>query len=240
MKKKVLLTVMLILFPIFVLSQTLNVHKNDGNIIEIQLANIDSITFKTYGTTCPGIPTVLYEGKTYHTVQIGSQCWLRENLDVGERIQLGAMTDNGILEKYCYDNDTTNCERYGGLYQWDEAMQYFTEEGAQGICPNGWHIPTISELQILSDAVIGDANSLKAIGEGAGEGAGTNTSGFTGLLAGAAGNIFANLNIHANFWSSTEADNSITNFLGFNNNTSSSSFLTWEKSIGFSVRCLKD
>ena len=60
---------------------------------------------------------------------------------------------NGIIEKYCYDNDTNNCGIYGGLYQWREMMQYTTQQGAQGICPPGWHLPTHEESKVLEGAV---------------------------------------------------------------------------------------
>ena len=241
MEKKLILTVLLLLFPIFVFSQKLNVHKKDGSFESFDISNIDSITFATYGTACADIPNVTYAGKTYNTVQIGDQCWLRENLDVGTMIQSSEeMSDNGTIEKYCYDNDPNNCNIYGGLYKWNEAMQYVATEGTQGICPSGWHIPNISELQTLVNSVGGDCNSLKEIGEGSGDGVGTNTSGFSGLLAGAVGSNFGNLNTHANFWSSTEADISKSNFLGFDNNSSDPFFSTWEKSFGFSLRCLKD
>ncbi len=238
MKKKTLLTIIFILFPIFVLSQTLHINKNDGTtVIDVIISEIDSITFTTYGTPCQGIPNVTYEGKTYHTVQIGDQCWLKENLDVGEMIQGVAMTDNAILEKYCYDNNPSNCETFGGLYQWNEAMQYVATEGVQGICPSGWHIPTNAELQILGDAVGGDANSLKAVGEGTGDGAGTNTSGFSGLLAGAGGsNSFGNLHIHGNFWSSTKVPLSNPNFLGLSNDGGGIYFSSWDRNAGFSIR----
>jgi uncharacterized protein (TIGR02145 family) len=104
---------------------------------------------------CPGMPSITYEGKVYHTVQIFSQCWLKENLDVGQRIDGNIwMTNNGIIEKYCYDNNPDSCDKYGGLYQWTEAMNYNTqEEGTQGICPPGWHIPTEEEWKILEGAV---------------------------------------------------------------------------------------
>ncbi|MCK7527278.1 MAG: fibrobacter succinogenes major paralogous domain-containing protein [Ignavibacteriales bacterium] len=55
---------------------------------------------------------------------------------------------------------------------------------AKGICPEGWHIPTLSELQILSNIVKVEVNALKAVGQGSGDGAGTNTSGFSALLVG--------------------------------------------------------
>ena len=74
---------------------------------------------------CPGIPTLKYEGKTYHTIQIGSQCWLKENLNIGVMIDSAKnQTNNGVIEKYCYRNDPANCSKYGGLYQWNEALQY--------------------------------------------------------------------------------------------------------------------
>ncbi len=63
--------------------------------------DLGNLTIERY---CPGTPTVLYEGKTYHTVQIGNQCWLKENLDVGvmiNRNSADSMQNNGILEKYC-------------------------------------------------------------------------------------------------------------------------------------------
>ena len=53
-------------------------------------------------TPCPGLDSINYSGQWYHTVQIDSQCWFKENLNVGRMI-LGTQdqTDNGILEKYC-------------------------------------------------------------------------------------------------------------------------------------------
>src|SRR5665647_231898 len=110
---------------------------------------------------CPGTPTVTYSGKTYNTVQIGNQCWLKENLDVGTMIDsLANPGNNGIIEKYCYGNNPANCTTYGGLYQWNEAMQYVTTAGAKGICPTGWHIPDTSEFQILGTTV-NNGNELK-------------------------------------------------------------------------------
>ena len=103
---------------------------------------------------CPGTPTVDYEGQVYNTIQIFSQCWLKENLNVGTMIQgTESMADNGIIEKYCYNNEYDSCTKYGGLYQWREAMQYTTQQGARGICPTGWHIPTDEEWKVLNGAV---------------------------------------------------------------------------------------
>jgi uncharacterized protein (TIGR02145 family) len=205
--------------------------------------DLGNLTIERY---CPGMPTVLYEGKTYHTVQIGNQCWLKENLDIGTMInsstEADSMRNNGIIEKYCYDNDTANCTTYGGLYQWNEAMQYVTTQGAKGICPTGWHIPTLAEFHTLKATVNNNGNNLKAIGQGTGGGAGTNTSGFSALLAGMRHNYgsFFNLGANAYFWSSTGYGAKIAGYLYLYYNGSSISLGSGIKDYGFSVRCVKD
>ena len=106
------------------------------------------------------------DGQVYKTVIIGTQTWMAENLNYGTRIN-GVLnqTDNGVTEKYCYDDNPLNCEQYGGLYQWDEAMQYVTTEGTQGVCPDGWHIPTDNEW-ITLELYLGMSPSQIAIGTG--------------------------------------------------------------------------
>lgn len=107
---------------------------------------------------CPGMPGFVYEGQNYNTVQIGSQCWMRENLNVGLQVNSNYiptvyhsdMHDDGKIEKYCYNNDSANCLIYGGLYEWDEMMKYGNTPGIQGICAIGWHIPTAAELCTLA------------------------------------------------------------------------------------------
>jgi len=127
--------------------------------------------------------SLIYAGKTYHSVLIGTQCWLKENLDVGTMIT-GYPSNDGTIEKYCYNNEPDSCTIYGGLYIWNEAMQYVTTEGAKGICPDGWHMPKEAEYQTLITNVNNDANALKREDQGSGIGKGTNTSGFSALLAG--------------------------------------------------------
>lgn len=109
---------------------------------------------KAVNNPCPETPTVTYEGQVYNTVKIGDQCWLKENLNVGEMIMnTEEMEDNGVIEKYCYDNDADSCAKYGGLYQWDEMMQYSNQPATQGICPPDWHIPTHEDWVILEGEV---------------------------------------------------------------------------------------
>jgi len=126
----------------------------ESGILELPESNATHTFQFAFNIPCLGTPTVTYEGQTYNTVQVFSQCWLKENLNVGMMIQSSEdMTDNDIIEKYCYDNDPTNCDIYGGLYQWWEMMQYSIQQGLQGICPPGWHIPRDEELKILDGAV---------------------------------------------------------------------------------------
>jgi len=199
-------------------------------------------SFKTKPGSCPSTATVTYGGKTYNTVQIGTQCWLKENLDVGIMIQDNEnQTNNGIIEKYCYNSSLNNCDTYGGLYKWNEAMDYYTISGTKGICPTGWHIPTDDEFLKLVLEVNNDGNSLKAIGQGTGAGAGTSTSGFSALLAGRFedGNFFY-LGVIAGFWGSKEYDaTDAVNFRLFNDNSGNGLGGNY-KSLGFSVRCIKD
>jgi uncharacterized protein (TIGR02145 family) len=202
----------------------------------------NEISFQTIGS-CPGIPTVLYDGQTYNTIQIGSQCWLRENLNIGTMINSsGNQTNNGIIEKYCYNNDPVNCTTYGGLYQWNETMQYTTMAGTKGICPDGWHLPTDAEWCTLENYV--DQGTVSCTTTGwRGSDCGTNLkvggSGFEALLSGQRAynsGSFNYLGVYGNFWTSTNGvvfrrvGNSYTNiYRASATNTN-----------GFSVRCLKD
>ena len=86
----------------------------------------------------------LRDSQSYNTVEIGTQCWMAENLNIGTRIDGSRkQTDNAILEKYCYGDNEANCDIYGGLYQWNEMMQYVTNQGARNLpgwmaFTNGW------------------------------------------------------------------------------------------------------
>jgi len=196
----------------------------------------------TVSTSCGFAVIDDRDGQYYNTILIDKQCWMAENLIIGIMVD-GAidMTDNGLIEKYCYNNLESNCEIYGGLYQWNEMMQYTTNQGVQGICPDGWYVPTYDEFQILSEKVNFNGNALKAKGQGTGSGAGTNTSGYSALLAGYLDNdgVFKYLDNYTHFWSSTEnyATHSFSMFV-FSDNKKIW-FSNSSKDKGYSVRCMK-
>jgi|JFJP01.1.fsa_nt_gi uncharacterized protein (TIGR02145 family) len=103
---------------------------------------------------CPGLAVVNYGGEDYPTVEIGNQCWLAKNLNIGNFIAADTeMTNNTEIEKYCYLNNPSLCLNYGGLYQWDEMMQYSNVEGSRGLCPEGWHIPTKKDFEGLLENI---------------------------------------------------------------------------------------
>ena len=105
--------------------------------------------------SCGNNLTDIRDHKVYPTVQIGTQCWMRKNLNYGIAIYGGtAQTDNCLNEKYCYNDNQANCNTYGGWYQWDELMAYNNTPGSRGLCPPGWHVPTQAEWMTLFNASI--------------------------------------------------------------------------------------
>ncbi|MEI6883733.1 MAG: choice-of-anchor L domain-containing protein [Bacteroidota bacterium] len=98
--------------------------------------------------------------RTYNTFWRGNRCWMIQNLDYGTAVNdLLPQTDNCVPQKHCLATDPS-CSQYGGFYQWDELMQYTSQEGAQGLCPPGWHIPSLSEWQMLIDDPANQGNGL--------------------------------------------------------------------------------
>ena len=186
---------------------------------------------------------VTYQGKTYETVQIGEQCWFKENLNVGTMISVKSNpAKNDIIEKYCYNDDPANCELYGGLYRWNEAMQYVKTDGAQGICPKGWHIPTKGDWEILEEYV--NYKAEKLIDKNAKSGSTfSNESGFSALLSGYSNSTWVwyyGLGYYDYQCTSTETSNRNAYGIFMSYNYDNISYYYNNKNNGFSVRCIKD
>ncbi len=79
-----------------------------------------------------------YDGKFYKTEEVGNQCWFAENLNYE--------TEEG---SWCYNGVVDNCDRYGRLYSLETALKGSKEETTQGVCPNGWHVPSDNDFKIL-------------------------------------------------------------------------------------------
>jgi uncharacterized protein (TIGR02145 family) len=201
------------------------------------------------------------DGKTYGTVIIGTRCWMSENMNIGSKITgTQNQTNNGIIEKYCYENQDSNCTIYGGLYQWGEMVQYLNgasnttswnpapNGNVEGICPPGWHIPTDSEWSDLRIFLGGESvagGKMKEAGFAhwnSPNTGGSNASGFSGLPAGfRAASYFSGKAGYTLFWSSTGNDVTTAWDAGLWNNTSNfTRYGDDNKIFGFSVRCVRN
>ena len=224
------------------------------------------------GQPCPGTPTVTdIDGNIYNTVQIGNQCWMKENLRTTHYADNTVITFGETysdIMPYCYlpNNDESNVAAYGYLYNWAAVMHGATSSeanpsGVQGVCPDGWHVPSDVEWTQLSDYVssrseyvCGDTDSqiAKALASTNGwhsseysctVGFGQSTNNATGFSALPAGYYFGdydNFGSGADFWSGTANDESTAYYrhLGFSN----ADVFRYSGVIyyGFSVRCLRN
>ena len=202
------------------------------------------------------------DNNTYNTVQIGTQCWMKENMRVGTMLASGSTlpSNNSLIEKWCYNNTASNCTTYGGFYTWAEANQLATTCNStsctspannQGICPTGFHIPTDNEYKTL-EMYLGmtqaqaDATSWRGTDQGSQlssyTSGGTNSSGFTALLAGYRRTVgsFYNQDAQARLWSASEGSATGGWLRGLGSGVATVYRHYDIKEYGFSVRCLKD
>lgn len=210
--------------------------------------------------------TDLRDGQTYKTVTIGDQTWMAENLNyayTGVPYKVtGSYGYTSDSTSWCYENDPANCAKYGRLYTWAAAMDsvgtwstngkgcgYMVECSptypVQGICPEGWHLPSITEWNTLFTAVGGRSTAgakLKSqTGWTAYDGI-TNEDafGFSALPAGVRfnkGGYYYDEGIYARFWS-YDSDYAYYIILCYDDD---GAYLDFDlKNIGYSVRCVKD
>lgn len=217
---------------------------------------------------CKGLTSITdsRDGKTYKVVEIGNaeckQCWMAENLNIGtmvmdyeagepHRVTAGV---DGVIAKYCNDNNPDTCAKYGGLYDWwsmihDRQTNSIDPTEIKGICPTGWHLPTDEEWTILSNYVNGQhpdkvGTALKSKTDWFESKNGTDELGFKALPGGLRGTNggFSLPGKNAYFWSSTETSGSTAwpreiYYGGPELNRFQSAGY---KIRGMSVRCVKD
>jgi len=196
--------------------------------------------------TCGDVFTDVRDNQEYATIQLGNHCWLAENLNYGTHIAgTSYQMDNCQPEKYCFNEATINCNNFGGIYQWDELMDYQEVDTVQGLCPPGWHIPNEIEWQELINLFQDAAHAGTPIKE-------TGSSGFNALLKG----FFVNpsnwkygtsdTTLHSTlFWTSTLSGQGKAWAHGLNTVLSEPAYTTSVSSYstscvnGFAVRCVK-
>ncbi|MDB5228648.1 MAG: hypothetical protein JWN78_2841 [Bacteroidota bacterium] len=224
------------------------------SILQITLCALTMLSIscvKKTNTTNNNSSTVTdIDGNVYHTVNIGGQIWMKENLNTtkyrnGDPIpNVSDYTDWSYLTTgaYCdYNNLPANSATYGRLYNW-----YAVNSGL--LCPVGWHVPSEAEWTAL-ETFVGTASpggKLKETGTAhwySPNAGATNESGWTGLPGGSrfSTGSFYNLTYNGYWWSATEGSDisyARYHFLDFN-----LTFIYGDEDYkvdGISVRCIKD
>lgn len=211
-----------------------------------------------------------YEGNRYLTVRLGNQCWMRENLRTTHYADGTALTTSSGTSTtipYFYQNGSVSLAEYGLYYNW-QAIMNGTESsnanpsGVQGICPNGWHVPSIAEWEELWDFVASipnyrcgtnTASIARALSSRSGWNGswqdctpGTNQSAnnatrFTAVPAGYSYGYFSSRGYYAFFASATTtSDNYWNRIIRINYDGYTPSWDSFDKGNAVSVRCVKD
>ena len=220
------------------------------------LGEINNVTFSTTAVApCGGQDTITdVDGNVYTLVEIGNQCWFRENLKTTKFVDGSEIPY--VLDQITWNNATTPARRYpnsnnvalgyeiGFLYNW------YTVEDPRVLCPIGSHVPTDAEWAELVNHLGGDSvagGKLKMAGpeywQSPNTGA-TNSSGFNGLPGGAIRPLDGfNWTFQNGFWwTSTLSDDATPGPIYWRAYYISEEIFTgvYSKKWGFSVRCIKD
>jgi len=200
------------------------------------------------------------DNRTYKTVKIGNQTWMAENLKFAQ---------DSLVESWCYEDDDFNCEKYGRLYRWMTAVGKTEEEcgyqkacsltyPVQGICPEGWHIPSKDELVTLVENAGGPSiagarlKAKESWNPAWNECTGTDDYLFSAMGSGylrVYSNHYYNKGYHTGIWSSTELEDfrreeqyqHIDVYILFlDNDKDSAQVSDTNRDFAESVRCLKD
>lgn len=234
---------------------------------EVSFTTLEDNTYQP----CSGNETITdFDGNTYNTVMIGNQCWMKENLRTthyanGQGITLINSNYNSSSPAF-YMPNSGNVTIYGYLYNWHAIMHGASSSnanpsGIQGICPNGWHIPSLGEWFQLDDYVKSqiqfrcnnnDDKIAKALASTIGWVSSTttcdagnipstnNATGFSALPTGSYNNGSNNYGFSTFFWSSSESGEEGAFYYGLSYNDGETRYSLTFKSYGNPVRCLRD
>ena len=221
-------------------------------------------------------PVADIDGNVYKTVKLGNQVWMAENLRTtryadGAPIPLVTATTSSAAVRYYPNNNSANVTDFGYLYSWYAVMKGSSSSdanpsGVQGICPDGWHVPSDAEWTELTNYVESQSQYLcgkchkkhiaKALASGEGSGwassydncavgndpSANNATGFSARPAGFGhGSYYGDFGRSALFWSTGLNWYSSEAYLRF---LSYSSTLVYsginDKYVGYSVRCVRN
>lgn len=199
------------------------------------------------------------DGKTYKTVKIGEQWWMAENLNYSDSTKTPSLQG----KSWCYDTQKTECKGTGLLYLWAAVIDSIAlatnsenpqncggiyscslPKPLQGICPEGWHIPEVSEWRHLFTTIGGyetAGKSLKAQTSWYENGNGLDSFGFSVFSVGyrsSTGN-FENRSFYTLFWTYRIEDNGMSRSIRFKHDEDFVKETATQKD-GFSVRCKKN
>ena len=171
------------------------------------LTDVTNIEVNILGRNPTSIMIDPRDGREYKTVKIFGNWWFAENLKIGDFIlSTQEQKNNGIIESYGYDDKPENIKILGGLYLWDEAMNYNDEKSKQGICPPGWHVPSLEDWTlILMDAP--DAFIVNYYGDGGISNLNLEYSGHFREINSYEVTFFSQLFMTGYFWTSDNGEN---------------------------------
>lgn len=207
-----------------------------------------SVSLREGPQPCVGVCDI--DDNCYVIVEIGTQVWMAENLRTStyfDGTSIPNVTDNSQRDSLTtgawahHDNQTANETKYGKLYNW------YAVVNSAGLCPTGWHVPTDSEWTVLSNFLSPNLRStnlafkMKSTSGWDNNGNGSNESGFNGLPGGLMyrNGTFDN-NGGGTFWSSSETGSSSAWNRTLHSHNPGLIKRNMFKTIGMSVRCIRD
>lgn len=239
-------------FNLAIAQDTLYLYKSGTVVNKRAIAKIDSIVFYKADTSTQGNTVTDIDGNVYHTLTIGAQVWMVENLKVthyrnGDAINY--VTDNtswsGLTTgAYCwYNNDEASYKStYGALYNW------YVVSDSHNLCPAGWHVPTDEDWTNLIVYLGGEpfaGGKLKESGLTHWNSPNVVVTNETGFYALPGGDRFYDgsynlLGSTGYWWSATEISVSNARFNNILNTDISIGRFYLDKKMGFSIRCIHD
>ena len=182
------------------------------------------------------------DGNVYDTVMVGAKCWMAQNMmakTYSNAIAIANVGSSAIPARYCYANPAGGdyCNTEGALYSWWSAVGLPENSPkeitgpVQGLCPDGWHVPTDMDWTALTNAYA-TTNELINGADG--------SIGFNAQYSGYySGDSFLGHGDNNYFWTSTMNDSKSSFFWSFSKGLNYMSRDFTDLSIGYSVRCVK-